>query len=101
MSTVDIFNSQIYMTIDLKQEDRKLTGKFGNDALEGTVDGNSYHFLAKDENGGTEEVTGRLEGGTLRGDVIETPGSDPKHPFRYTFTATLVKTRSTAPPATA
>lgn len=98
MSSVDIFNSQIYMTIDLKQEDRKLTGKFGNDALEGTVDGNSYHFLAKDENGGTEEVTGRLEGGTLRGDVIETPGSDPKHPFRYTFTATLVKTRSAAPP---
>jgi acetamidase/formamidase len=97
-STVDVFTSQIYMTIDLTQQGSKLTGKFGGDALEGTVDGNSYHFLAKDTNGGSEEVTGRLENGTLRGDVIETPGSDPKHPFRYTFAATLVRPRPTAPP---
>lgn len=98
IATIDFFGSPLYLKIDLDQLGDKLTGKFGGDALEGTINGDQYHFLAKDTHGGSEEATGRLENEVLHGDVVETSGEDPSHPFRYTFTAALILPRAATAP---
>jgi len=52
----DFFGSTIYFRMELKQEGEKLTGNFDGDKLEGTLKGNTIYFLAKDDEGGTDEV---------------------------------------------
>lgn len=98
LATIDFFGTPLYLKVNLDQQGEVLKGKFGGDALEGKVNGSQYHFLAKDRNGGTEESTGRLENGTLYGDVVETRGDDPTHPLKYSFTAVLTPARPMAAP---
>lgn len=86
----DFYGTALYFGLELEQKDDKLTGTFDGDKLEGTLTGNSIHFVAKDEHGGTEEVTATLSGGTFSGSVIFTDSSDPKHPETHTFTAARV-----------
>jgi acetamidase/formamidase len=92
------FTSQIYLGIDLKQEGSKLTGKFRGDALEGTVDGKAFHFLAKADGGGSEEVKGTIENGVLHGEATETSGTTPAKPHTYSFTAVQRPAKSAAAP---
>src|SRR2546427_618560 len=51
----DFYGTTIYFRMELKQEGEKLSGNFDGDKLEGTLKGTSIYFLAKDEQGGTDE----------------------------------------------
>ncbi|HUN62811.1 MAG TPA: acetamidase/formamidase family protein [Candidatus Sulfotelmatobacter sp.] len=77
------------VTLHLTQQGNKLTGDFDGDKLEGTVTGNSLHFLAKDDQGGSEETTAAFNGNTMSGTVIYIDGSNPSHPITTAFTANL------------
>jgi acetamidase/formamidase len=84
--------------MELSQTGDKLTGNFDGDKLEGTLNGNSIHFLAKDEHGGTEELTGAVRAGAISGSVVFIDGDDPGHPTTHQFTATLVPQRPAGAP---
>jgi amidase len=93
----DIFGSTVYYQMQLKQEGEKLSGDFGGNKLEGTLKGNSIYFLAKDEEGGTDEGKGTVRGGTITGTVVFSQLDDPNHPEIYKFTAELVPARRPGP----
>jgi amidase len=93
----DYFGSTIYYRMELKQEGEKLTGNFDGDKLEGTLKGNAIYFLAKDEEGGTDEGKGTLQGGTITGTVVFTHPNDREHPT-HKFTADLVPARRAGSP---
>ena len=94
----DFFGSTIYFRMELEQDSEKLTGNFDGDKLEGTLKGNTISFLAKDEEGGTDEGKGTVQGATITGTVVFTHPDDP-HPTTHKFTAELVPSRSArAPP---
>ena len=93
----DFFGSTIYFRMELKQEGEKLTGNFDGDKLEGTLKGNTIYFLAKDDEGGTDEGKGTVQGATITGTVVFTHPDDP-HPTTHKFTAGLVPSRSARAP---
>jgi acetamidase/formamidase len=93
MVNADFYGATIYFQMELKQEGEKLSGNFDGDKLEGTLKGNTIYFLAKDEEGGTDEGKGTLQGGTITGTVVFTHLDDPSHPETHRFTAELVPTR--------
>ena len=73
--TTDIYGNALAQKLTLKQDAGKLTGKFGGDDLDGTVQGSAVHFVAKDKNGNSSEYTGTLSGDELKLKV-STPGGD-------------------------
>ena len=96
--TGDSHGTTFYQSLDLLQHGRKLTGQFGGDKLEGTVDGDSIHFLSRDEDNNTDEFSATLADGTLTGTLLETDAQNPAHPSRIRFTAVLTaKPARTAP----
>ncbi len=97
-ANIDYYGTHANFGFDVTQQGDKLTGKFRGDPLEGTIDGSSFHFLVKDNEGGTAQVKGTIVNNTLQGEVIETDGSTPTKPATYTFTATQRPPRSSAPP---
>jgi acetamidase/formamidase len=97
-ASFDYYGTPANFGFDLTQQGGKLTGKFRGDSLEGTTDGSSFHFIAKDTDGGTEQVKGTIVNNTLQGEVIETDGSTPTKPATYTFTAIQRPPRSSALP---
>jgi acetamidase/formamidase len=94
----DFYGTPINFTMELNQEGDKLTGDFGGDKLEGTLSGNSVHFIAKDENGGTEELTGTVQSGAMSGTIVFTDSDDKEHPAKHQFTATPVPKLGKAEP---
>ena len=96
--SADFHGTPIYFAVELKQDGDKLTGNFGGDKLEGTLTSNSLHFVAKDEEGGTEECQATLQGAAMSGTVVFTDADDPAHPGTHQFTATLVPQRRTGAP---
>jgi hypothetical protein len=66
----ELYGSPIVFMLKLEQKADKLTGEFGGDKLEGSVDGNSIRFLAKDEQGGSEDAKGTLQNGVITGTVV-------------------------------
>src|SRR6266436_4707009 len=97
MVSTDYFGTTIYYRMELKQEGEKLSGNFDGDKLEGTLKGNTIYFLAKDEQGGTDEGKGVLQGATITGTVVFTHPDDP-HPTTHKFTAQLLPSRSARAP---
>lgn len=96
--TGDFHGTTFYQTFDFTQQGTKLTGKLGGDKLEGTVEGSSIHFLSKDEDNDTDDVTATIAGGTITGIMRETDAQNPGHPTRIPFTAVLApKPTSTTP----
>lgn len=99
----DLWGSSLFYRLELKDDVGKLTGNFGGDKLEGAVTGNSVHFLAKDEEGGSEECSATIQpladssSTELSGTLIFTDAANPSHPSTHTFTATPVPKRSSAP----
>src|SRR5947209_15864643 len=79
----DCFGTPINFTMELKQEGAKLTGEFGGDKLEGTLSGGSIHWVAKDENGGTEELTGTIQAGAISGSIVFVNPEDKEHPAKH------------------
>lgn len=99
MGTADLYGTSIYFGFNVEQQGNKLTGKFRGDAFEGATDGaDAFHLLSKDNQGDTNQVKGVLKDGTIHGDILATDNSDPAHPSTFTFTATRVPARPTAPP---
>ena len=94
----DFYGTPLYFQMELNEESGKLSGKFGGRKLEGTVAGNSIHFVAKDEQGGTEECTAMVQGGRITGTIVSTDADDPSHPRTHTFTASLPPPRRAGAP---
>lgn len=94
----DFYGTPLYFALELKEEGGKLTGKFGGDNLEGTVVGGAVHFLAKDDQGGTEECTATVKDKVISGTMVFTDGGDPTHPSTHSFTATLPPVRRAGAP---
>src|SRR5215468_4943888 len=86
----DYFGTTIYYRMELKQDGERLTGDFDGDKLEGTLKGNAISFLAKDEEGGTDEGKATVEGGTITGTVVFTHPGDTGPAAVHKFTARLV-----------
>jgi amidase len=97
-TTADFYGTPLNFPMELNQQGDKLTGDFGGDKLEGALTGNSIHFLAKDEQGGSEELTATVQAGVISGTIVFVDAGDPEHPSSHQFTATLVPKRSSAPP---
>ncbi len=94
----DFYGSTIYFRMELKQEGEKLSGDFDGDKLEGTLKGNAVYFLAKDEQGGTDEGKAALQGGTITGTVVFTHSDDPARLEAHKFAAELVPARRAGSP---
>jgi len=77
-------------SLELAQQAEKLTGSFEGDKLEGSLTGNSIHFLAKDDQGGSEEGTGTVQGDAISGTIKYINSFNPSHPVAVPFTARLV-----------
>jgi amidase len=96
--TADFSGTPLFFRMELKEEAGKISGKFGGDKLDGTANASAIHFVAKDEQGGTEECTATLKDGALSGTLIFTDGDDPTRPETHTFAAALVPQRKAGPP---
>ena len=97
-ATADFYGTTLNFSLQLSQQENKLTGDFDGDKLEGTLTGNAIHFLAKDEHGGTEELTGTIQVGTISGTIIFTDADDKEHSTNHSFNATLATARRPAAP---
>jgi len=91
--SADFYGSPLYFMMELEQNKDKLTGNLDGDKLEGTINGNSIQFLAKDDQGGTEDAKGTIQDGTITGTVVFVNGLDKTHPTTHQFTATMVSKR--------
>src|SRR5690242_19916852 len=81
--TIDFYGTPQMGQMELDQQSDKLTGKFGGDKLEGTIKGNAIHFLAKDDEGGSEEINATLQNGAMAGTAVFIDGDDPSHPTTH------------------
>jgi amidase len=95
---IDLYGSPLAWRMELEQQGDKITGDFAGDKLEGTLNGNSMHFLAQDDHGGTSEVTATLtreaqQPITLAGTVKFTDPSDKEHPHMHGITGRLTPKR--------
>lgn len=96
--TADFYGSPLLFMLKLSQDGGKLTGDFGGDKLEGTLSSGAIHFLAKDEQGGTEELMGSVTGDEMKGSIVFVDASDREHPAAHAFTAKRVLARPAGPP---
>jgi amidase len=87
--TGDIQGTTFYQSLDLARQGNKLTGKLGGDKLEGVVDGIRVHFLTRDEDNNTQEVSATLADGKLTGTILERDAQNPTHPSHMSFSAAL------------
>jgi acetamidase/formamidase len=97
-TTADFYGTPIDFPMDLIQQGDKLTGNFDGDKLEGTLTGAALHFLAKDERGGTEELTATVQSGAISGAIVFINSDDKEHPSTHRFTATLAPPRRAGAP---
>jgi len=96
--TRNIYGNPAYQRMTLKLDNGKLTGVFAGDKLEGTLNGNALHFIARDEQSNTSEFTGVFNGTTITGNVVETDASDPKDKSENEMSAVRAPERPTALP---
>lgn len=93
--TAEFFGTQMYAPLQLDQAGKKLTGNFRGDKLEGTVSHSQgcqkVHFVAKDSEGNSNEVTATAANGEMKGEVIATSTGNPTGHDRIPFTAELIK----------
>jgi amidase len=97
-AAADFNGTPLNFSLELTQQGDKITGSFSGDKLEGTVTGNAIHFLAKDDQGGTEELTGTVASGAISGSIVFVDGDDKEHPTTHSFTASLAPPRRTGEP---
>jgi len=95
--TRDFYGNPLYQRMMLTLQNGKLTGTFDGDKLEGTINGNAIHFIARDEDNDTSEFTGVLNGNTISGRVVGTDGSDPNQKSEDEMAATRAPQRSAGP----
>jgi len=96
--TADFFRTPLHFSLDLSQQGEQLTGKFAGAKLTGTLQGNSFHFVAKDDDGGTRESRGTLKNNVISGSLVFADPDDPTPPTPVAFTAKRVPMRRPGPP---
>lgn len=96
--SAEYLGSPVLLSMELTQQADKLTGNFDGDKLEGSVTGNAIHFLAKDDQGGSEEGTATVETDAMSGTIIYIDGANPSHPINTPFTAKLAGKRPAGSP---
>lgn len=89
--TAEIYGTPVYVPLQLQQDGTRLTGNFRGDKLEGTVETGKVHFIAKDSEGDTNDVTATAANGEMKGEIIATSTSNPAGHDRLSFTAELLK----------
>jgi amidase len=95
--TRTLFGNQVYHKITIKLENGKVTGAFANGRkIEGTLQGNALHFVARDNNS-TIECTATLNGRTFSGKFVETDAHDPKEVNDNPITATMMPAPRSGP----
>jgi acetamidase/formamidase len=94
----DFYGTPVTFPLELKQDGDKLTGNFDGDKLEGTIQNGAIHFLAKDDQNGTEECTAKLQGDTISGTLVFADADNPELPISHPFTAKIVPPRRSGPP---
>ena len=85
--TRDAYGNPLYHKMTLHLENGRVTGKFGRDKLEGTLNGSSLHFIARDEQNNTAEFVGEIQGNKITGKVVETDASNPDDKAENEMTA--------------
>ena len=96
--TTDVYGNPLHQKLELKQEADKLSGALGRDKLEGTMTGTTLHFVAKDDEGNTSEVTATVACETFSGHIVNVDANDVAEREAFTFTASRVPPRRTGPP---
>lgn len=96
--TADAYGTPINLSLELEQRGDKLTGDLDGSKLEGTVQGNSIRFLAKDEQGDTTECQATVQDGAMSGTLVFTEAGDREHPATNQFTAKVVPQRRAGAP---
>lgn len=96
--TRDAYGNPLYQRMTLTVQDGKVSGLFDGDKLEGTLNGNALHFVARDEDNDTSEFTGVFNGTTITGKVVETDASDPKEKSENEMTAKRAPERPASSP---
>jgi len=96
--TRDAYGYPLYHKMTLHLANGRLTGTFWGDKLEGTLNGNALHFVARDAQGNTAEVTGTFAGDIITGKAVEIDASNPTDKAENAMTATRPPQRSTGPP---
>lgn len=94
----DFYGTPLNFSLELNQAAEKLSGNFDGDKLEGTLRGDTIHFLAKDEQGGTEECEGTVRGETISGTLVFANPNEPEPASKHQFTAKVVPQRRPGPP---
>ncbi len=89
--TADLHGTPLYGRLDIEQQGQTVTGQFYGDKFEGSLEGSTIHFVAKDHSGGTSIISGALKSGVLSGTVVETDAADESHSDRYSFTAIPIR----------
>jgi amidase len=97
--TADLHGTPIYGRLDIEQQGDKITGQFYGDKFEGSINGITIHFVAKDDSGGTSKVDATLKSGMVLGTIVETDGADESHSDRYSFTAIPISQEHPGAPA--
>ena len=98
--TGDYLGTLLNVTMELTQQGDKITGNLDGDKLEGSVTGNSIHFLAKNDQGGSTEGTATFQGESMSGTAIYVEGSNPAHPVTIPFSGKLAGKPRPASPKT-
>jgi len=98
--TTDFWGTPLYLRLELQDDSGKLTGKFDGDKLEGTFTAGTgaVHFLAKQDDGSTNECTATLKDGVLTGQIVGTDADNPQHPETHAFTGRRVSAARSASP---
>lgn len=100
VASVDFFGNNSYQVLFLTSRAGRLEGTFGGDALTGTLNGNQIHFASKDQVGQLYEVTARLAGDTLAGELTITDTAKPPVVGKHVFSAHAIVKRPDGPPRT-
>ena len=96
LATTDIFGNPLYQRLTLEANGSTLSGKLGNDKLEGTLNGAGIHFMTKNDRR-SSEYNGTVTSDGMTGTVVTIDGDTQEH-TNATFTAKRVTERNPGPP---
>ncbi len=85
--TESFFGTPRYLRLEVQQHGTALSGDLSGDKLEGTVNGDAVHFVARNGHKDTFEVRATLKEGTLTGTLVATDASEPGHSYTFALTA--------------
>jgi amidase len=98
LTTRDVYGHPRYERLTLKAENGKVTGSFAGDKLEGTIEGQSLHFVARDQDNNTEELTGVVADGKITAKVVAVNASNPGETDETKLTAIRAPEPRSGPP---